>query len=181
MSKRKLTDTELLNYVEFVATKFEASRKGWVYSRDMGDLEHIRYRSDYTGPNHWTKRLRRAFDLKHLLGRDSISRGLGISPAGLKDRWLTAATWIEVSLKKEKNLPDGIINGIPTNWEEDGEYLTALQPRVGAKVIEFLRAEPENPHAKAILAEMHACVELSDWTADEDDEDAEIEESSEEA
>lgn len=35
------------------------------------------------------------------------------------------------------------------------------------KVLDFLRADPENEYAKVILAEMHACDELS-WPNEED-------------
>jgi len=179
MKDQAQKDKELLDFVEFVATKFQDDREGWVYSRDLGDLKHIRYESDYTGYNHWTKRIKRAFAPRYLFGRDSISRTLGFGSGGLKQRVKEAVAWAKVSLEKEKNLPDGIINGIPTNWEEHGEYLMAMQPRVGAKVIEFLRAEPGHPHAQAILAEMHTCVELSGWggTSEEDSELDEDEES----
>lgn len=163
MKDQTQKDKELLDFVEFVATKFQDDREGWVYSRDLGDLKHIRYESDYTGQNHWTRRVKQAFDLKYLFGQDSLSRTLGLEKRSLKQRVSEAVTWIKVSLPKEKNLPDGVINGIPTNWEEHGEYLMAMQPRVGAKVVEFLRAEPDNPHAKAILEEMHACVALSGY------------------
>jgi len=175
-----MDDKKLLEWVEFVATKFQSSRDGWVYSRKLNGLKHIRYESDYTGYNHWTKRVRRAFDWKHLTGRDSFSRMMGRETT-LKQRYLSARAWIEVSLRKDDNLPDGQINGILTNWEEDGEYLSAFQPRVGVKVIEFLRAEPENPHAKAILAEMHAVTKLSWPEASSDDDSEEDDDDLEEA
>jgi hypothetical protein len=163
-------DKKLIEFVEFVATKFSVSREGWVYSRDLGDLKHIRYGSDYTGYNHWSKRVQRAFDPKRLTNADSL---FGPKNNSLKERAAYALAWIRVSLEKESNLPDGQINGIPVNWEEDGEYLAHFQPRVGVKVLEFLKAEPENPYARAILDEMHACAELS-WPSDAEatDEDA---------
>lgn len=166
-------DEELIAFAEFVATKFQSSRDGWVYSRDLGDLKHIRYGHDHTGYNHWRKRLRRAFDPKHLLGRDSFSRALrgNERKTSLKMRFLEARAWIKVSLAKDSNLPDGQINGNLTHWEEDGEYIALFQPRVGVKVLDFLRAEPDNPHAKAILAEMRACSELS-WPSEKTSEEA---------
>lgn len=174
MKDQAQKDKELLEFVKFVATKFQDDRDGWVYSRDLGDLKHIRYESDYTGSNHWTRRVRRAFAPRYLFGRDSLRRILGFGQGGLKQRVSEAIAWITVVLPKEKNLPDGIINGIPTNWEEHGEYLMAMQPRVGVKVIEFLQAEPDNPYAQAILAEMRACVELSGYgDSSADDESAE--------
>ena len=161
-------DDSLLKFAEFVATKFQDSRDGWTYSRDTGDLKHIRYERDYTGYNHWTKRVQRAFDLKHLIGRDSFTRQLlGDRKESLRTRYLHARAWITVSLRKDSNLPDGQINGILTHWEESGEYIALFQPRVGVKVLEFIRANPENPYARAILDEMHACSELS-WPSSEE-------------
>lgn len=149
---------ELLEWAEFVATKFESSRTGWVYSRELNGLKHIRYEHDYTGNNHWVKRVKRAFNLKRFNQRFSRRRGRKLSPKGLLQHY---SMWAMARLRKHDNLPDGQINGNFINWEEDGEYIAIFQPRVGVKVIEFLRAEPENPYAKAILAEMEACVELS--------------------
>ncbi len=169
-----MDDKQLLSWAEFVATKFQSSRDGWVYSRELKGLKHIRFESDYTGYNHWRKRLKRALDWKHLTGRDSFSKAFRDKKrkTSLRTRFLQARAWISVSLRKDNNLPDGQINGIITNWEEDGEYIAIFQPRVGAKVIEFLRAEPHNPHAKAILAEMHAVTELS-WPKENEAEETE--------
>lgn len=160
-----MKDKQLLDWAEFVATKFSKNLDGWVYSRDVGDLEHIRYRSDHTGYNHWTKRVRRAFAWGHLTGHDRLSRKLRFRESTIRGQVRAARGWIIFSLRKDKNLPDGQINGIITHWEEDGEYIALFQPRVGVKVIDFLRAEPGNPYAQAILAEMHACKELS-WPSE---------------
>lgn len=156
-----MKDEKLLDWAEFVATKFSKNAEGWKYSRDTGPLRHIRYESDYTGYNHWTKRARRAFDWKHLTGRGSFSRTFKRKNESLKSRLYFAWAWITVSLRKDSNLPDGQINGILTHWEEDGEYIALFQPRVGVKVIEFIRANPDNEYARAILEEMHFCKELS--------------------
>lgn len=171
-------DEAVLDFAEFVATKFSSNREGWVYSRNRGGLEHIRYRRDYTGYNHWTKRLRRAFDPKHLLGRDSFAKSLlGKRKRSLSSRVIEALVWIKISLQKDRNLPDGQINGNLTFWEEDGEYIALFQPRVGVKVLEFIRADPENPYARAILDEMLACQELS-WPSGEGDSEEDPDEGS---
>lgn len=162
-----MNEKELIEWAEFVATKFQTSRDGWIYSRDLGDLKHLRYESDYTGYNHWLKRLKRGFNWSHLSGSDRFARSLR-QKDNLKSKALHAWAWLQVSLRKDDNLPDGQINGILTNWEEDGEYIAIFQPRVGVKVLDFLKAEPENPYAKAILAEMQACVALS-WPDEEED------------
>jgi hypothetical protein len=157
------TDKDLLDWFEFVATKFQNSRDGWVYTRDLGDLEHMRYRSDHTGYYHWTRRLRRLFNLKRAFGLDSFSRQIGIKNRSIKDFWGHLSAHVVVAMALDNNLPDGRIANasIYTSWEEDGEYITLMGPTVGVKVLEFLKAEPENPHAKAILAEMHRVKELS--------------------
>lgn len=162
-----MNDERLLDYAEFVATKFSKNMDGWKYSRNTGGLKHIRYERDYTGYNHWTKRIRRAFDWKHLTGQDSFSKAF--RTRGFKAQFWSAISWIRVSLRKDSNLPDGQINGIITHWEEDGEYIALFQPRVGVKVLEFIKADPENPYARAILDEMHAMAELSWPSKDSDD------------
>lgn len=156
-------DKKLIEFVEFVATKFSVDRAVWVYSRELGDLKHIRYESDYTGVNHWSKRVKRAFNPKQLFS--STASVFGPRNNSIRERATWALAWLQVSLFKEANLPDGQINGIPINWEENGEYLAHFQPRVGVKVLEFLKADPENPYARAILDEMHTCAEAS-WPTD---------------
>ena len=60
------------------------------------------------------------------------------------------------ALKKDKNLPDGVLNNgsIITFWEETGEYLQLVQPTVGSLVGKFLEEDPNNPHAIAIAQEI---------------------------
>jgi hypothetical protein len=55
---------------------------------------------------------------------------------------------------KDTNLPDGQVSGIITHWEEDGEYIAMFCPYVGREVLKFLRADPDNPHAQAIISAM---------------------------
>ena len=166
-----MKDKQLLDWAEFVATKFSENLEGWVYSRDTGDLEHIRYRDDYTGYNHWTKRVKRALGhwnpVTYLAPKDSLSRVFKDDKPTVRGYFRRSVIRSYVSLRKDKNLPDGQVNGIITHWEEDGEYIALFQPRVGVKVIEFIRSDPDNPHAQAILSEMHACKELS-WPSKED-------------
>lgn len=156
-----LSDDDLIQWARFVATKFQSNVDGWKYTRDLGDLVHIRFKRDYTGYNHWTKRVRRAFDWGHLTGRDSLSRQFGLKREGLRMRLISAYSWIVVSLRKNKHLPDGRLNGNIIFWEEDGEYGALFGPTVGVKVLDFIEAEPENPHAVAIIAEMKRMALLS--------------------
>jgi hypothetical protein len=163
-------DKELLDWFEFVATKFQANGDGWIYTRDLGDLEHIRHRSDHTGYHHWTRRLRRAINLKNALGQDSFSRMFNVDRRRtLKEVWGHFRAYVMVAWQLDKNLPDGRIANaaIITHWEEDGEYITLMGPTVGIKVLEFLKAEPDNPYARAILDEMHRLAELS-WPTEKE-------------
>jgi hypothetical protein len=124
---------------------------GWVYTRDTGDLEHIRYHRDYTGYHAPLPRLKRAFNPKSLFSRGSFSTSLG-----LKWSLMSAAAWIQVSLQKDRNLPDGALNRglVLTVWEEDGEYIEMVGPTIGEKIADFLEQDPENPHAQAIAVEI---------------------------
>ena len=159
-----MNDKEILKWADFVASKFSQNHEGWVYRDGAEGIKHIRYKSDYTDYNHWTKRITRAFDWKHLLGTDQVSKAFPAKTPS--QRFWGAWGWIVVNLRKDKNLPDGTINGIITHWQEDGQYIAFFQPRVGMKVLDFLREDPDNPHAQAIFEEMRACAELS-WPSKE--------------
>lgn len=165
-----MNDEKLLDWAEFVATKFSKNAEGWKYSRDTGGLKHIRYESDYTGWNHWKNRLRRAVESwnpkRYWNPTDSLDKLFSDRTKTVKGYFIRAWAYSHVALRKDSNLPDGQINGIITHWEEDGEYIALFQPRVGVKVLEFIKANPENEYARAILDEMHACKELS-WPSKE--------------
>lgn len=129
---------------------------GWIYSRNTGGLRHIRYSKDNTGYNHWTKRLKRALSPSRLLGRDTLSLMLSDGKREpLRHRLLGAVAHFRVNWFLDRNMPDGQINGNLTFWEEDGEYIQAMGPTIGAKVAEFLMDEPDHPHAKAIAEEIN--------------------------
>jgi hypothetical protein len=169
-------DEELLDFAHFVATKFESSRNGWKYSRDLGDLKYIRYEHDYTGHNSFKERLKRATNLKRLFGvglfESSLFGNFKRSPKQIVTRAYIRAV---IALRKRQYKPDGQINGNLIHWEEDGEYMALFQPRVGVKVIEFIRANPDNPYAQEIMKEIRACAALS-WSEDEEASDDEADE-----
>lgn len=60
------------------------------------------------------------------------------------------------TLRRDKHLPDGVLDngGIITHWEETGEYLQYVQPSVGSLIADWMEAEPDNPHAQRVAAEM---------------------------
>ena len=169
-------DEELLDFAHFVATKLESSRDGWTYSRDLGDLKHIRYGHDSTGHNSFKGRLKRAANLKRLFGTGSFERSI-FGDVKRSPKQIVTRAYIRAVLafRKSENMPDGQINGNLVHWEEDGEYIALFQPRVGVKVIEFIRANPDNPYAQEIMKEIRACAALS-WSEDEEASDDEADE-----
>lgn len=164
---------KMLKWVEFVATKFDANHIGWTYKRGTESIKRIRYSRDNQGCNHWTKRAKRMVrdcnPVRYFQFQEKV-HPMFRRERTLKAYLLNFRVSYEVHWKLPNNLPDGTINGIITHWEEDGEYIAAFQPRVGMKVLEFIKDNPENPYAQAIVAEMKACVELS-WPEEENNED----------
>lgn len=159
-------DAAMLDWVESVTDKFSKNHKPWTYSRDLGWLKHIRYEEDYTGYNHWTKRLQRFFNWVTVSywNPTGIWRDLEGSEKfwkKLKSWPMHIASWWRVEVRKDQNLPDGQVNGIPTHWEEDGEYITMFCPYVGREVLKFLRADPNNPFAQEIIRAMRETKETS--------------------
>lgn len=161
---------KMLKWVEFVATKFQKNHEGWVYKRGGAGIKHIRYARDNQGYNHWKKRAKRMVrdcnPVRYFQFQEKV-QPMFRRERTLKAYLLNFRVAYEVHWKLASNLPDGTINGIITHWEEDGEYIAAFQPRVGMKVLEFIKDNPENPYAQAIVAEMKACVELS-WPEKKD-------------
>lgn len=153
---------ELLDWAEFVATKFEITPESWRYSRNTGGLVHVRYKSDFTGYNHWAKRLRRAISnwnpVTYFRPKDNLNKMFQDRNPSIKGFFVRAGAWSLVELRKESNLPDGQVNGNLTFWEEDGQYIMLFSPLVGREVIKFLRAEPDSPYAQAIIEQMKVVV-----------------------
>lgn len=165
---------QALNWARFVATKFYGPDDPWIYSRNNGNLKHIRYESDYTGNNHWIKRLKRAFaawNPSTYFGSKTIFSKM-ITDKSIQGYFIHALAYSKVALEKENNLPDGkLSSGVITFWEEDGEYIMFFGPTVGVKVLDFIKDEPDNPHAIAIVDEMIRVVNLSYPGEDSEDDD----------
>lgn len=144
-----MTHSEVLEWAEQVTTKFSNNYRGWEYTRDTGNLKYVRFKTDTTLYNSFWNRLKRG------LRGSTLSTSI-FGPKTIKEKFLGRVAWFWVSIKPERHLPDGVVNGgsIITFWEEDGEYITVFGPTVGMKVLEFLKSEPDNQHAKEILAEM---------------------------
>lgn len=160
-----ISDESLLDWARFVATKFQSNVDGWRYTRDLGNLEHIRYKTDYTGRNVWWRRVLSAFRFawNHNIhpSRKSFARRLRVEKKSPLARVKGFGTYFMIKVRKADNLPDGLLNSNPVFWEEDGEYGVFFGPTVGVKVLDFIEAEPDNPHAVAIFEEMRRVALLS--------------------
>lgn len=136
---------------------------GWVYTSDVGDLEYIRYRHDHTGRNSLLRRIRHAFNWKVLTGADSLFDRQRTPRLQLLHIW----SWIIISIRKERNLPDGTVGPVIAFWEEDGEYIEMVGPTIGERIAAFLISEPTNPHAVAIAAEIRRVAALAEPEVDD--------------
>lgn len=137
---------ELRSYAEHFAPH------DWDYTRDTGDLEHIRHRRDHSGHYRVDRRIRGALDALLGFHRKAQRPFADLQPRGLRSRWIV----FKFRLGKDDNMPDGILDGgsIITHWEETGEYLQYVQPTVGSLIADWMEAEPDNPHALKIAGEM---------------------------
>lgn len=135
--------SESLEYLDFLSNHF--AFRDWDYTR-VSHIKDIRYKREHDVRNQYKYRFRKA--LKFLFLGDKWW------PFGytMRDRF----SMFVYFLKRETNTPDGILDGgnIITFWEETGEYLNMMQPTVGALLVNFLKEEPEHPHAKLIQAEL---------------------------
>ena len=134
-----------LDYLEFTSNVFV--HRDWDYTRTT-NIKSIAYEKGFDDLNSVKFRMKMAFrsltwGKKH---------GMLYKNRGIRDRIMMSFC----HLKKDANLPDGHLDGgnVITFWEETGEYLQLVQPSVGSLLAEFLRKDPENPHAKAINAEL---------------------------
>lgn len=132
-----------VEYLDYLSNHFEF--RDWDYTR-VSHIQDIKYTYDHDKRNQFGYRIRMAFRFAF--------RKHDWWPFGwtLRDR----VSMFFYSLKRDKNVPDGVLDGgnIITFWEETGEYLTMMQPTVGALLVNFLKEEPEHPHAKLIIAEL---------------------------
>ncbi|NUS02022.1 MAG: hypothetical protein HOV97_05600 [Nonomuraea sp.] len=82
-----------------------------------------------------------------------IRRKRGPLDEVLKVSWwrMRKAHWRGVN-----RLPDGGFEGasVFAHWEEDGEYIQMVQPKVGALIADLMDAHPDLPEVQAVAAEM---------------------------
>lgn len=149
-----MTDDVPMNLAEFFRDVTDAARSGtWAWTRQT-EIVHIRYKGDHTGFNAPWRRVARAF--MHAFGpRPAWEKEIFPRQSWKDWLWGVYGSFV-TNIPPERHLPDGDLNEgkIICHWEEDGEYLQMVQPSVGALLAEFLLAEPDNEHARKILAEM---------------------------
>lgn len=124
----------------------------WEYTRKSG-IESIYYTYDYNPYEKPSNRLRRA--LKWLLGPSPKWIRVLDGQKNIFQHIAHRVGMFAHVIKRDKSVPDGSISDkIIVYWEEDGEYLQLVQPSVGSLLADFLVAEPSNPHAIKIAAEI---------------------------
>lgn len=142
------TVTEFAEQLRQYATHFALS--DWDYTRDTGNLKHIRYVDDWRGYNHPARRLIRL--VKNFGRPGSLEDMLGMRWFA----WRHPLIQTRVTMRTDSHLPDGVLDhgSIITFWEETGEYLQYVQPSVGEMLADWMDAEPGNTHALKIAGEM---------------------------
>lgn len=135
--------SKTLEYFDFLANHFEHS--DWNYTR-LHNIKEIKYSSPVDTRDNFKHRLK----LATRFARNKNSNIYGDLSV------INRVRMFFYCLKREKQVPDGSLDrgNVITYWEETGEYLQMVQPSVGALVANFLKEDPENKHAKLILAEM---------------------------
>lgn len=138
-----------VDYFDFLANVFE--QRDWNYTRKT-NLKRIQYVSSHDRTEKLSYRVKTAFNWLFRKSPDWMEKKFS-----LRSRF----SMFIFSLQRDTNLPDGILDGgnIITFWEETGEYLEYVQPSVGSLLANFLKEEPEHPHAKLIIAEMTRILE----------------------
>jgi len=161
------------------------------YTRDLGDIVHIRRKGDYSGYDHPFARVRRALENFNPSRDSTLDRMMFRSepdqypylPRPLAKFWALGwrgrVSYAKRVMKTEKHLPDGTLDGggVIVYSEETGEYLELVQPQVGALIAEFLQADPDHPHARKIAAAINHfgaprpgryCLDDTEETSDDD-------------
>lgn len=138
---------EAVEALDFLANHFEF--RDWNYTR-ISSIESIRYTPEHDPNNKVSYRIKQA--AYWMFGRTPE----WYASLGEKNSIAKRFRMAIYSLKRDHNLPDGVLDGgnVITFWEETGEYLNLVQPTVGALLANFLKEEPEHPHAKLITSEL---------------------------
>ena len=136
-----------VEYLDLLANHFEF--RDWDYTRNS-NIKDIYYTKGNDEYNSWKSRIRQANFW--MFGKTPE----WYASLGEKNSLAKRFRMAIYSLKRDRNTPDGILDSgnIITHWEETGEYLSMVQPTVGALLANFLKEESEHPHAKLITKEL---------------------------
>lgn len=153
--------SEALEMLEFVANRFDTSP--WTFSHDIGDLKHIRYRHDYTGYNAWWRRALRAFSPREWFSWGHIDKAV-FGSWWRKAHPRSVLAHIRVNLMKKSHLPDGIVlgPGVITHWQEDGVFISLMNPDVATAILDFIKDRPEDKHAIRMREAIEAAHERNE-------------------
>jgi hypothetical protein len=152
MNKRN----ESVERLDFLANVF--MHRDWIYTRKT-NLKKIQYTEEHDMYNRMSYRIKTAFGWLF-----SPPRFLTQFDETRKRRLISRFQMFIYSLKRDTNLPDGALDGgnVITFWEETGHYLELVQPSVGSLLVQFLKDEPDHPHAKIIIDELERISTLEE-------------------
>lgn len=124
---------------------------GWDYTRNIGDLTEIRY--NRPSDQFWGRKGRLASGLSWL--NPSRHKWALNRDEGYRWRYWWRIRMFLFVLKRDKNLPDGVLAGgnVITFWEEYGEYIQLMQPSIGDLLADLMDAHPDLPEVQALAAE----------------------------
>ena len=141
-----------VEYLDGLANHFEF--RDWDYTRNS-NISEIRYKGEHDEYNKLSHRLKQA--VYWMFGKTPE----WYASLGEKNSISKRLRMALHCLKRDPNLPDGVLDSgnVITFWEETGEYLNLMQPTVGSLLVNFLKEEPEHPHAKLITQELERLFE----------------------
>jgi len=147
-----------VKYLDSAANHF--AHNDWNYTRH-DHIKSIRYTREHDRYNLLFYRVKRSF--RWAFTQSSFMKYFDEDKNIFQRLVIRFETFI-FSLKRDDYLPDGVLNdgSIITFWEETGEYLQMVQPSVGSLLVNFLKEDPENPHAKLIIAEIDRILDAYD-------------------
>ena len=151
MPKPKKSNTPGLDLLDWSANHFEF--RDWNFTHNT-DIKSIRYDLKRDWTNKLSYRIKQAFWWLLAPRPDWIKK---LDSDRTFFQHLTSRVFMFFHcLKRDNNLPDGWLDdgNIIVYWCETGQYLNLMQPTVGALLVNFLREDPTNPHAKLISAEI---------------------------
>ena len=155
---------ETVEYAREVSNYF-VRQDEWYRIKSNHNIKDIKY----TTPDPYERfyrRLGRAFSgfFEMVLNLDTWGNALlGVRGKSLRHRLRYAWRVFKITLERDQNTPEMVVNDtMICFWSEDAIYLVVSQPRVFNLVLDWIEAEPNNPHAQKIVAEITEAVKRAD-------------------